>query len=59
VKDAAVFLLEADRRCPGDTRARGHLTALLTEDPEILDADPGLAAACRDRGIRPGPMGSA
>jgi tetratricopeptide (TPR) repeat protein len=57
--EAARCLLEADRRCPDDTRARGHLTALLTEDPEILDADPGLAAACRDQGIRPGRVGSA
>jgi tetratricopeptide (TPR) repeat protein len=57
--EAARCLLEADCRCPDDTRARGHLTALLTEDPEILDADPGLAAACRDQGIRPGRVGSA
>jgi tetratricopeptide (TPR) repeat protein len=57
--EAARCLLDADRRCPGDTRARGHLTELLTENPEILEADPTLAAACRNRGIRPGRVGSA
>jgi Flp pilus assembly protein TadD len=57
--EAARCLLEADRRCPGDGRARRHLTELLTENPEILEAAPALAAACRDRGIRPGRVGSA
>jgi tetratricopeptide (TPR) repeat protein len=57
--EAARSLLEVDRRCPPDTRARGHLTELLTEHPEILEADPALTAACRDRRIRPGRVGSA
>ncbi|MEI8191316.1 MAG: hypothetical protein WCI75_16490 [candidate division NC10 bacterium] len=57
--EAAHGLLEADRRCPGDARARRHLAELLGEYPEILEADPALAAACRARGIRPGPVGSA
>jgi len=57
--EAACCLLEADRRFPGDERARGHLTALLTENPELLEADPALATACRARGIRPGRAGSA
>jgi len=56
---AAHCLLEADRRCPGDARARRHLVELLGEYPELLEADPALAAACRERGIRPGPVGSA
>jgi Flp pilus assembly protein TadD len=57
--EAARSLLEADGRCPGDPRARGHLRALLTENPEILESDPAFAAACRERGIRPGQAGSA
>jgi tetratricopeptide (TPR) repeat protein len=57
--EAAHCLLEADGRCPNDPRARGHLTALLTENPELLEADPALATACRARGIRPGRAGSA
>ena len=57
--DAARCLLEADRRCPEDGRARGHLTGLLTENSEILEADPAFATACRERGIRPGRVGSA
>ena len=57
--EAARCLLEADRRCPGDGRARRHLAELLAENPEVLEADPALAAACRDRGIRPGRAGSA
>ena len=57
--EAARSLLEADCRCPGDTRARGHLRALLAESPEILERDPTLAAACRERKIRPGRAGSA
>jgi len=57
--EAARCLLEADRRCPPDTRARGHLTLRLAENPNILEADPALATACRERGIRPGPVGRA
>ena len=57
--EAAHCLLEADRRCPEDARARRHLAELLVEYPELLEADPALAAACRERGIRPGPVGSA
>ena len=57
--EAAHGLLEADRRCPGDVRARRHLVELLVEYPELLAADPALAAACRSQGIRPGPVGSA
>lgn len=57
--EAAHCLLEADRRCPPDTRARGHLTELLADNPELLEADPILATACRDRRIRPGPVGRA
>ena len=55
--EAAYCLLEADRRCPGDVRARRHLADLLTENPELREADPALAAACQDRGVRPGPVG--
>jgi tetratricopeptide (TPR) repeat protein len=57
--EAAHCLLEADRRCPEDARARRHLAELFTENPELLEADPALATACRDRGIRPGPVGRA
>lgn len=57
--EAAHCLLEADHRCPEDARARRHLTDLLTENPEVLEAEPTLAPACRDRGIRPGRTGSA
>ena len=57
--EAAHCLVEADRRCPEDARARLHLVELLAENPEILEADSALAAACRERGIRPGPVGSA
>ena len=57
--EAAHCLLEADRRCPEDARARRHLAELLAEYPEVLVADPALVAACRERGIRPGPIGSA
>jgi len=57
--EAVRCLLEADQRCPGDTRARGHLRALLAENPEVLAADPALAAACRERRIRPGRVASA
>jgi Flp pilus assembly protein TadD len=57
--EAAHCLLEADRRCPEDARARRHLVELLAEHPELLVADPALAAACHAQGIRPGPVGSA
>jgi Flp pilus assembly protein TadD len=57
--EAARALLEADCCCPPDTRARGHLTELLAKNPELLAADPALANACRDRGIRSGRVGSA
>lgn len=57
--EAAHCLLEADRRCPGDARARRHLVELLVEYPELLEADPALATACRERRIGPGPVGSA
>lgn len=56
--EAARCLLEADRRCPGDGRARRHLAELLAENPEVLEADPALVAVCRERGIRPGRVGS-
>jgi tetratricopeptide (TPR) repeat protein len=51
--EAVRCLLEADRCRPADTRARGHLTTLLAEHPELLVGDPSLATACRERGIRP------
>jgi tetratricopeptide (TPR) repeat protein len=57
--EAARCFLEADRRCPPDIRARGHLTELLAENPELLAGDPSLATACCERGIRPGPVGRA
>jgi hypothetical protein len=57
--EAAHCLLEADRCCPEDARARRHLAELLAENPELLVADPALVEACRERGIRPGPVGSA
>jgi tetratricopeptide (TPR) repeat protein len=57
--EAARCLLEADRRWPGDGRARRHLAELLAKNPEILNSDSDVAAACRERGIRPGPDGSA
>lgn len=40
-------------------RARRHLAELLAENLEILETNSALAAACRERGIRPGPVGSA
>ena len=58
-REAAHYLLEADLRCPGDRRARQHLIDLLTDNPELLEADSTLAAACRERGVRPGRAGSA
>jgi tetratricopeptide (TPR) repeat protein len=57
--EAARCLLEADRRCPPDTRARSHLTTLLAEHPELLAGVPALANACRERGIRPALFGRA
>jgi tetratricopeptide (TPR) repeat protein len=57
--EAAQCLLEADRLCPADSRARRHLADLLAEHPDVLAADPALAAACRERGIRPGRVGRA
>lgn len=57
--EAARCLLEADRRCSEDGRARKHLADLIAENPELLTSDPSLAAACRERGIRPGRVGSA
>lgn len=48
---AARCLLEADRRCPGDGRARQHLAALLATHPEVLVEDLDLAAACRAHGL--------
>ena len=57
--EAAHCRLEADRRCPEDARARRHLAEILAENLEILETDSALAGACRERGIRPGPVGSA
>jgi tetratricopeptide (TPR) repeat protein len=57
--EAAHCLLEADRRNPADGRARQHLAELLTDHPELLTADPALAAACGERGIRPARVGNA
>jgi len=54
--EAARCLLDADRRFPGDGRARRHLAELLAENPEVLEADPALAAACRERRIGLGPV---
>ncbi len=59
VAEAAHCLVEADSRCPQDGRARRHLAQLLAENPELLDADPALGAACCERGIRPGRAGKA
>jgi Flp pilus assembly protein TadD len=44
-------LLEADQRCPADSRARRHLADLLTAHPEILLQDEGLAVECASRGL--------
>ena len=52
-------LLEADRCNPANGQARHHVAELLTDHPEILTADPDLAAACRERGLRPGRVGNA
>jgi Tfp pilus assembly protein PilF len=49
VPEAAQALLEADRRCPADPRARRHLVDLLQAHADVLEADPVLAAACRER----------
>ena len=56
---AARCLLEADRRCPGDGRARQHLADLLATHLEVLVEDLDLAAACRDSGMRIRTMGNA
>jgi Tfp pilus assembly protein PilF len=54
VPEAARALLEADRRCPADPRARRHLADLVQAHADVLEADPALAAACRERGVIPG-----
>ena len=41
-----------------DLRCHTPALSFLAENPELLEADPALAAACRARGIRPGPVGS-
>ena len=56
---AAHCLLEADRRCPGDGRARRHLIELVSAHPELLLEDLELAAACRAHGAHIGPVGAA
>jgi tetratricopeptide (TPR) repeat protein len=56
---AARCLVEADRRCPGDGRARRHLTDLVAAHPEILVEDLGLAIECRMHGVQIGPLGTA
>lgn len=43
--EAAHSLLEADRRCPADGRARRHLFDLLSAHPELL-TDSEVAVAC-------------
>jgi Flp pilus assembly protein TadD len=57
--EAAQCLLEADRRCPADTRARKHVAELLAAHPEILVDDLDLAAECRARGLNVGRLGRA
>jgi HEPN domain len=57
--EAACCLLEADRRCLGDRRARQHLADLLATHPEVLVEDLDLATACRDSGMRIRAMGNA
>jgi tetratricopeptide (TPR) repeat protein len=57
--EAARCLLEADRRWPGDGRARRHLAELLAAHPEVLVEDLDLAAACRTHGLGVGPIGNA
>lgn len=57
--EAAQALLEADLRCPTDPRARQHLRDLVRDYPELLEADPTLTAACRERAIVPARTGNA
>jgi len=57
--EAARCLLEADRRWPGDERARRHLADLLADHPEVLVEDLNLAAECRARGMLIGRVGNA
>ena len=57
--EAARCLLEADRRSPGDGRARRHLADLLAAHPEILVDDLDLAAGCRAGGVLIGRVGKA
>lgn len=57
--EAACCLLEADRRCPGDGRARQHLAHLLAAHPELLLDDLDLAEHCRVQGVRVRPVGNA
>jgi tetratricopeptide (TPR) repeat protein len=57
--EAARCLLEADRRYPGDGRARRHLADLLATHPEVLVEDLDLATECRAHGLGVGPIGNA
>lgn len=57
--EAARCLLEADRRWPGDGRARRHLAELLAAHPEVLVEDLDLATECRAHGLGVGPIGNA
>jgi Flp pilus assembly protein TadD len=57
--EAAHCLLEADRRYPGDGRARQHLAGLLATHPEVLVEDLDVAAECRAHGLGVGPIGNA
>jgi tetratricopeptide (TPR) repeat protein len=57
--EAACCLLEADRRCPADGRARRHLAELLAAHPELLLKDPALSAEWQERGLRIGSLGNA
>ena len=57
--EAAHCLLEADRRYPADGRARQHLVELLAAHPDVLQADPTLAAAWPEQGWQIGRVGSA
>jgi|GEM_PF-837739 len=57
--EAAHCLLEANRRCPADGRARRHLADLLAAHPEVLVEDLDLATECRAHGLGVGPIGNA
>ncbi|MFI5342035.1 MAG: hypothetical protein ACHQ7N_19630 [Candidatus Methylomirabilales bacterium] len=57
--EAARCLLEADRRWPGDGRARRHLAELLAAHPEVFVEDLDLATECRAHGLGVGPIGNA